>query len=103
MSSSPAYLDSEAQSEKDTYVAHVTLEVDDHDRPRSPSAALHATAEVAPRLTSEFRTLSIHVETGASPEEVGSGSEAIRSKAVEGTGRDARDTQGTMCSPQAYL
>ncbi|PIL33977.1 transporter [Ganoderma sinense ZZ0214-1] len=84
MSSSPASLDLEAQSEKDTYVAHVTLELDDHDRPRSPSAP-HTTAEVAPRLTSEFRTLSIHVETRTSPDEGGGSgvSGAIRSKAVK--------------------
>ena len=99
MSSSPASLDLEAQSEKDTYVAHVTLELDDHDRPRSPSAP-HATAEVAPRLTSEFRTLSIHVETRTSPEEPRSGvSGAIRSKAVKGTAHDVPYTRGAMCSP----
>ncbi|KAI1791319.1 sodium-potassium ATPase [Ganoderma leucocontextum] len=85
MSSSPTSLDFEAQSEKDTYVAHVTLELDNHDRPRSPPATHVATAaEVAPRLTTEFRTLSIHVETRTSPEEGASGvSEAIRSNAVK--------------------
>ena len=88
-SSSPASLDLEAQSDKDTYVAHVTLELHDLDRPGSPSGT-HG-PPVAPRLTSEFRTLSIHVETQTSPEGVAPDvSGAIRTKAVKGCRYDLR-------------
>lgn len=83
-SSSPASLDLEAQSDRDTCVVHVTVELHDHDRPGSPSGT-HG-PPVAPRLTSEFRTLSIHVETRTSPEGGAPAdvSGAIRTKAVKG-------------------
>ncbi|EJF58252.1 sodium-potassium ATPase [Dichomitus squalens LYAD-421 SS1] len=75
--------DLEAQPEEKAthFVRHVTVEHEDHDH---PPASADATAEVAPRLTSEFRTLSIHVENRASPTEGDAGvSGAIRNKAVK--------------------
>ena len=77
-------LDLEAPPEKVTrFVRHVTVEAEDHGNPPAPA---HATAEVAPRLTSEFRTLSIHVETRTSPADDDAGiSGAVRHKTVKGT------------------
>ena len=76
-------LDLQAPPEKVTrFVRHVTVETEDHDNP--PTSA-HATTEVAPRLTSEFRTLSIHVETRTSPADDAGISGAIRHKTVKGT------------------
>ncbi|PIL32102.1 transporter [Ganoderma sinense ZZ0214-1] len=59
--------DIEAQPEKATqFPRHVTLDPDEADRPRPPPTR-QATNEGIPRLTSEFRTLSLHVETRTTP------------------------------------
>ena len=80
MSPSSAPFDLEAQPEKVTQFAHhVTLEPEELDRPHR-----HATGiEMVPRLTSEFRTLSIHVETRTSP--VDADTVPTRKNAIKGT------------------
>ena len=71
--------DLEAQDEKLTrFRRHVTIE----ERDLSPQVSRHG-AEMVPRLTGEFRTLSIHVETGTSPIDVDTG--VTRKAAVKGT------------------
>ncbi len=71
--------DVEAQREKATqFPRHVTLDPDEADRPRPPPTR----QATGPRLTSEFRTLSIHVETRTIPINEGVG--GSRKKAVKG-------------------
>lgn len=54
--------DLEAQNEKlARFRRHVTIE----ERELTPQDSRHS-AEIMPRVTGEFRTLSIHVETGTS-------------------------------------
>ena len=74
--SSPS--DLEAQNEQLTrFRRHVTIE----ERELAPQASRHG-AEMVPRLTGEFRTLSIHVETRTSPIDADTG--ATRKAAVKG-------------------
>lgn len=79
MSSSPTSpSDLEAQPEKlSRFRRHVTIE----ERELSQQPTRRA-VEMVPRLTGEFRTLSIHVETHTSPVDADTG--AIRKAAVKG-------------------
>ncbi|KAI0735310.1 sodium-potassium ATPase [Earliella scabrosa] len=69
MSPPSASFDFEAQAEKLTrFPRHVTIEDRQPSSPSRPGIPdRHLSIETAPRLTSEFRTLSIHIETRTSP------------------------------------
>ena len=77
--------DIEAQPENATQATQlprrVTLDPDEVDRPRPPPTR-QATGEGIPGVTSEFRTLSLHVETQATP--INEGVRGTRRNTVRG-------------------
>ena len=92
----PSESDIEAQPEKTAHFPrHVTLDPDEADRPRPPPTR-QVTGEGIPRLASEFRTLSIHVETRTAPVNEGVG--GTRKNAVKGA--SVRTT--SPCCPSPY-
>ena len=77
ISTSPS--DLEAQGEKlSRFRRHVTIDEGD----LSPQHSRHG-VDMVPRLTGEFRTLSIHVETRTSPVDADTG--RVRKAAIMGT------------------